>query len=66
MAESSESEVQANGGISSQEDSVDDVWIENNPEEEHEFSSTVNVRGKTCVCRFVRLSVIQTVCSMRL
>lgn len=64
MAESSESEVQANGGISSQEDSVDDLWIENNPEEENEFSSTVNVRGKTCVCRFVRLSVIRTVCSM--
>lgn len=45
MAESSESVVQTNGGISSQEESVDDMWI---PGEEHEFTSSVNVRKDVC------------------
>lgn len=58
MAESSESEGQANGDTSSQEEPVDGMWIGISPEEEHEFTSSVNVRKETCSGHFSVLGVI--------
>ena len=57
MAESSESEGQANGGTSLQEEPVDGMWKGTSPEEDHEFTSTVNVRKETCAGRFSVLGV---------
>ena len=58
MAESSESDGQANGGTLSQEEPVDGMWIGTSPEEDHEFTSSVNVRKETCAGRFSVLEVM--------